>query len=116
MTVDVQTSTIPIEMEKNRSRYAPGQVRDGIIQVMSLTSKQLTVKEIQERVSRVVGPTRNSSVRSYLRLNTPETFIREGRGVYALRPATSLGSQRELNLDKKWEPPFSFRAGNAASW
>ena len=67
MTVDVQTSIIPIEME-NRSRYAPGQVRDGIIQVMSLTSKQLTVKEIQERVSRVVGPTQSSSVRSYLRL------------------------------------------------
>lgn len=75
---------------------------------MSLTSKQLTVKEIQERVSRVVGPTRSSSVRSYLRLNTPETFVRESRGVYALRPATVLGSQRELNLEKRWESPFSF--------
>ena len=108
MTVDVQTSSIPFGMEKNRSRYAPGQVRDGIIQVMSHTSKQLTVREIQERVSRVVGPTRSSSVRSYLRLNTPETFVRESRGVYALRPATVLGSRRELNLEGKWEPPFSF--------
>ncbi len=110
MTSDVQTSIIQVEMTENRSRYAPGRVRDGIIQVMSLTSKHLSVKEIEGRVTQVVGPTRASSVRSYLRLNTPTRFIREERGVYALRSAASLGTQRELRLEREWSPPFSFGA------
>ena len=97
-----------IAMAENRERYAPGKVRDGIIQVMSLTSKQLTVKEIEERVSQVVGPIRGSSVRSYLRLNTPETFVREERGVYTLRSAATLGMQGELRPSGEWKAPFSF--------
>ena len=97
-------------MTENLSRYAPGRVRDGIIQVMSLTSKHLSVKEIEERVSQVVGPIRASSVRSYLRLNTPTRFIREERGVYALLSSASLGTQRELRLEREWNPPFSFGA------
>ena len=95
-------------MTENRVRYAPGRVRDGIIQVLSLTSKQLTVKEIKERVSQVVGPIRGSSIRSYLRLNTPETFVREKRGVYTLRSTPSLGMQGELHLTKEWCSPISF--------
>ena len=83
-------------------------VRDGIIQVMSLTSKQLTVKEIEERVSQVVGPIRGSSIRSYLRLNTPETFVREERGAYTLRSLASLGMQSELDLTREWKSPISF--------
>ena len=75
---------------------------------MSLTSKRLTVKEIEERVSQVVGPIRGSSIRSYLRLNTPATFVREERGVYTLRSAAALGMQSELRLSREWESPFSF--------
>ena len=78
------------------TRHSPGRVRDGILQVMSLTSKPLTVSEIRERVSQVVGPTKESSVRSYLRLNTPHRFVREKRGVYSLRTAPNLGVQSEL--------------------
>ncbi len=94
-------------MSEDKARYAPGRVRDGIVQVMSLTSKALSVKEIEERVSQVVGPTRGSSVRSYLRLNTPGMFAREDRGVYMLRSEASSGIQRELSQGR-WKTPFSF--------
>ena len=108
LTYDVQTSNMQVAMAESPQRYAPGRVRDGIIQVMSLTSKRLTVKEIEERVSQVVGPIRGSSIRSYLRLNTPATFVREERGVYTLRSAAALGMQSELRLSREWESPFSF--------
>ena len=94
-------------MSEDKARYAPGRVRDGIVQVMSLTSRALSVKEIEERVSQVVGPTRGSSVRSYLRLNTPEMFTREERGVYTLRSDASSGIQSELSQGR-WKTPFSF--------
>ncbi len=95
-------------MSEDQIRYAPGQVRDGILQVMSLTSRALSVKEIEDRVSQVVGPTSGSSVRSYLRLNTPGTFVRETRGVYSLRSDASSGLQAELRLDRPWKPPVTF--------
>ena len=95
------------EMSEEQARYAPGRVRDGIVQVMSLTSRALSVKEIEERVSQVVGPTRGSSIRSYLRLNTPELFTREERGVYTLRSDASSGVQGGLSPGR-WNPPVSF--------
>lgn len=95
-------------MAETQPRYAPGRVRDGILQVMSFTSKALSVKEIGERVSEVVGPTKESSVRSYLRLNTPRLFIREERGVYKLQSSMALGIQRGLPLAGKAKAPLSF--------
>ena len=99
-------------MSENQSRYAPGRVRDGILQVMTLTSKALSIKEISERVCQVVGPTRESSIRSYLRLNTPKTFIREERGVYKLSPAFSASVQHKLSHFQDFRPPFSFGRAN----
>ena len=96
------------DMAQHRTRYAPGRVRDGILQVMSHTSRPLSVKEIEERVSRVVGPARASSVRSYLRLNTPRMFVREERGVYALRTDTFSGVQAGLSVDQGWKSPVYF--------
>ena len=75
---------------------------------MSFTSKALSVKEIGERVSEVVGPTKESSVRSYLRLNTPRLFIREERGVYKLQSSVPLGIQRGLPLAGESKAPVSF--------
>ena len=95
-------------MTEDHARQAPGRVRDGIVQVMSHTSQPLAVKEIEERVSQVVGPTRGSSIRSYLRLNTPSVFAREGRGVYRLRSSAESGVQRELPSLSAWEASASF--------
>ena len=95
-------------MGENQTRNPPGRVRDGILQVLSLTSKALSVKEIEERVSQVIGPTPKSSVRSYLRLNTPDMFVREDRGFYAVRSDVGTGIQRELTGTLVWEAPAVF--------
>jgi len=90
------------------TRNAPGQVRDAILNVMSLTSQPLSVGQIEERVSQVIGPTPTSSVRSYLRLNTPEMFVRETRGYYSVRRASITGQQRELFTSSAWKEPVTF--------
>ncbi len=95
-------------MKYEHARQAPGRVRDGIVQVLSHTSQPLSVKEIEARVSQVVGPTRGSSIRSYLRLNTPTVFARERRGVYRLRTSGEAGVQSELPTSGGWQAPASF--------
>lgn len=94
-------------MSEEQPRYAPGRVRDAILQILTLTSDELSVKQIEERVGKVIGPTPTSSVRSYLRLNTPELFVREKRGVYRVRPEYFGGVQREIKGATKWEEPFT---------
>jgi site-specific DNA-methyltransferase (adenine-specific) len=74
---------------------------------MSLASKPLSVKEIEEDVSAIIGETPSSSVRSYLRLNSPELFVRESHGLYSLRRNESIGLQQELHLTK-WREPARF--------
>ena len=98
-------------MEQSASRNAPGQVRDAIVQALLLTSKPLSIKEIEARVQKIVGQIPQSSIRSYLRLNTPAIFIREERGVYCLRTRHTehlSGIQRELTSGLQWRTPFSF--------
>lgn len=94
-------------MEEPETRYAPGRVRDAIFQVLTLTSDALSVKQIEERVCKVMGPTPASSVRSYLRLNTPSLFVREDRGVYRARQQYVGGVQREFSCMSEWEQPFA---------
>jgi DNA modification methylase len=98
-------------MSENQHRYAPGRVRDAIVQVLSLTSQPLTVKEIEERVCKIIGPAPTSSVRSYLRLNTPELFIRENRGVYRVNPGYLEGIQPEFPGMMQWKETATI--GNA---
>ena len=98
-------------MKQQASRNPPGQVRDAILQALLLTSKPLSVKEIEGRVQKITGPTPQSSIRSYLRLNTPDVFVREERGVYRLRthhPELLSGIQRELPTEQLWQSPFHF--------
>lgn len=71
-------------------------MRDAILQVLSEAEFPLRVKEIEGRVSALIGRVPTSSVRSYLRLNTPNLFAREERGVYRVNERTSPGVQREL--------------------
>jgi site-specific DNA-methyltransferase (adenine-specific) len=93
------------DMSESQSRYAPGRVRDAIFQVLSLSPKPLSIKQIQERVSRVIGSTPTSSVRSYLRLNTPHYFVRQGLGVYSVRRDREQGIMSPLVGDEAWHPP-----------
>jgi len=93
-------------MKEEISRNAPGRVRDAIVQVLSQETNGLSVKEIEERVCRLIGRTPTSSVRSYLRLNTPELFLRETRGIYRSRQNELPGIQRELIYPQTWREPF----------
>jgi DNA modification methylase len=95
-------------MKTDTNRNPPGHVRDAILQVTSLTSRPLSVKEIERRVCQVIGPTPTSSVRSYLRLKTPEYFVRESRGLYTVLGRSSVGIQSDLLENQEWRKPFCF--------
>lgn len=62
----------------------PGQVRDAIVSVLSAHPLGASVAEIESGVARIIGDGPSSSVRSYLRLNTPTMFARMDRAQYVL--------------------------------
>lgn len=92
-------------MDEPQTRCAPGRVRDAILQVMSWASRPLSVKEIQERVRQTMGEMPTSSIRSYLRLNTPALFVRETRGCYTLAERATEGMQRPSPAAQQWREP-----------
>lgn len=98
-------------MSEQPARYPPGHVRDAIFDVLGLTSEGLSAKQIAQRVTKVNGPTPESSVRSFLRLNTPAFFVKERRGVYRLRTDSTNGLQRSFPEISRWKDPYRF--GNA---
>lgn len=88
-------------------KHRPGSVRDAIVQVLTERPEGASIKEIENQVAQRIGSVPSSSVRSYLRLNTPELFVRMERAQYALNlDETTQGA-------KKREPAptrFRFRA------
>lgn len=98
-------------MPRTKIRYAPGRVRDAIIRALKISGEGLCVDQIGRRVSKDIGPTPTSSIRSYLRLNTPKFFVREERGIYRVRPEITACVNQKTN-GQEWESPF--RTGNAA--
>ncbi|MBI4556894.1 MAG: site-specific DNA-methyltransferase [Candidatus Hydrogenedentes bacterium] len=93
-------------MKRRRSKNPPGTVRDAIMQALSNSAKALTLREIEEQVSRDLGPTPASSVRSYLRLNTPTLFAREARGLYYVRRDSYPNPQIPLPLEDTFSEPI----------
>ena len=63
----------------------PGEIRDAIMTVLASLPNGASPQEIESRVAEQIGSARSSSIRSYLRLNTPRIFARNGRGRYVLR-------------------------------
>jgi site-specific DNA-methyltransferase (adenine-specific) len=96
----------------------PGAVRDAIIEALAYRVHGATVAKITEEVSARIGPTPPSSIRSYLRLNTPKFFVKVDRGHYRVREEAQailpLVDQRNgapvLRLAPSRE---AFRFGNA---
>ena len=66
------------------TKRAPGQVRDAILEFFRQHGGEVTVAEVCHAVSEKIGAVPQSSIRSYLRLNTPGTFRRVSRGRYRL--------------------------------
>jgi DNA modification methylase len=63
----------------------PGAVRDAIIDALAYRAHGATVADITREVSARIGTTPPSSIRSYLRLNTPKLFVKLDRGHYRVR-------------------------------
>ncbi len=69
---------------KRQSKRAPGSVRDAILAFLRTQKKDSSLAEISEAVQEQLGDVPKSSVRSYLRLNTPKLFKRTGHGRYEI--------------------------------
>jgi site-specific DNA-methyltransferase (adenine-specific) len=92
-------------------RRKPGEIRDAIVAVLEERGSEATVAEIRAAVAqRVNGRLSPSSVRSYLRLNSPGTFVRTQSGRYRLQSDGVL--DRFSGSFKAHAPAFQF--GNAA--
>lgn len=96
----------------------PGAVRDAIIEVLAYRVRGATVADITREVSQRIGPTPSSSVRSYLRLNTPKLFVKVDRGHYRVREEAQailpLVDQRNgARASRLIAPREAFRFGNA---
>ena len=98
-------------MNERHTRNAPGRVRDAILRVLSLSGRPLSVKEIEERVCQMIGNTPTSSIRSYLRLNTPGLFAREARGLYTVADRARGQIRQESQPAPQWRQPV--RIGRA---
>ncbi len=90
------------------NKHPPGRVRDAILKVLGGSGSPLTVSSIAEAVHKKIGETPVSSIRSYLRLNTPGLFIREARGTYRAKAAQTSPEGRFPALVEQQEQPFHF--------
>ena len=81
-------------------RRQPGEVRDAVIATLRAYPDGVPVRQIVADVRGLIGEdVADSSIRSYLRLNTPELFRRLDRGQYQLEafPERGNGRAREGN-------------------
>ncbi len=80
-------------------RRRPGEVRDAIVHVLEGRPSAASVQQITDEVEALIGAVPASSVRSYLRLNTPELFVRMDRAQYVLNgfdPGCSVAPPRNF--------------------
>lgn len=92
-------------------KHRPGAVRDAIVNVLSTRPGGASVKEIENAVMQQIGLVPPSSIRSYLRLNTPQMFVRMERAQYAL----NLGDTTDIKQKSRprQEAFSSFTFGNS---
>jgi len=96
-------------VESPQNRKQPGEVRDAIIETMSLQANPMSSREIADAVTALIGETSQSSVRSYIQINTPATFERESRGLYRLRDELRLPFDEVDTVDA---PPVRLCGGD----
>lgn len=71
-------------------RRRPGEIRDAIFEVLSSRPDTVSLKEIERAVTEKLPDASPSSVRSYLRLNTPALFERPKRAHYILKEQSNF--------------------------
>ena len=89
-------------------RRRPGEVRDAIVRVLSERAGAISVKEIADGVMGLIGEVPQSSVRSYLLLNTPTLFARMERAQYMLN---GFENQPKSTMEASARSAPSFRHG-----
>jgi DNA modification methylase len=103
--------------DSKTNKRKPGAVRDAIMEMLAYRTRGATVAEIAEGVRARIGATPASSIRSYLRLNTPKLFTKIDRGYYAVREeAQAMLGFVEQNGDRTSTSPIlreAFRVGSA---
>ncbi|MGO8702593.1 MAG: DNA-methyltransferase [Candidatus Brocadiia bacterium] len=95
-------------MKKKHLKCRPGEVRDAIVRALRSSSRARSAKELAQDVSESMGGVAASSVRSYLRLNTPGMFVRELRGVYRLRDMQTALPVPRAALPTPLRPAFTY--------
>ncbi len=94
---DVWTSyAARMTMRTRHAKRRPGEVRDAILSVLSARPEGVPLQTIEQHVAHLIGASARSSVRSYLRLNTPSLFVRTGRGHYGLKAATRGQNEQKI--------------------
>lgn len=96
-------------MKTASGKRRPGEVRDAIVTVLQGFPGGATPTQVQRRLADLIGPAPASSIRSYLRLNTPRVFLRGKRGHYMLRETAA----RPYALRRGRDPYRTFTFGRA---
>lgn len=94
----------PIVQQKRR----PGEVRDAILSVLTARPSGASLQAIEQHVADLIGNAARSSVRSYLRLNTPAIFVRTARGQYGLRTPMKVRASRAAESTPDYRRSFAF--------
>ncbi len=77
------------------NRKQPGAVRDAVLASLRARPAGASVRQIVDDARRVLGDVSESSIRSYLRLNTPRLCTRIRRGHYRLAGAAVVATEAE---------------------
>jgi site-specific DNA-methyltransferase (adenine-specific) len=93
------------------AKHRPGAIRDAILDTLAASTRAMSLKEIEAEVSAKLSDVPASSVRSYLRLNTPELFHRPARAQYMLKEQASLFFGADPNVGVR--SPTKFQFGSA---
>lgn len=91
------------------NKHRPGEVRDAIVEFLTACSRGACLYEIERGVSEKIGAVPSSSIRSYLRLNTPGLFVRTERAQYSLDYLVPARNEpRAKALVSEQRAPFSY--------
>ncbi len=98
-------------------RISPGHVRDAIVEFLTNSDDSVSLRDIEAVVVRKLGEVPRSSIRSYLNLNTPNTFQRTERGSYRLTGANrSEVSTPAIRWDEHREGRARILHADAVEW
>lgn len=97
------------------SRFQPGQIRDGIVDCLTRAGAEgASVADIEQWLCRLYGTNiPSSSVRSYLRLNTPGTFERIAAGQYRIAGAWDEAADEVVPGEQEFRGQLVLRHGKA---